>query len=355
MFNDNKATQVDLCKFFRIIRRYHHAGMSLPTSVERYQKNCEKESVKNIVAVILKDLKNGSSFSASLRKHTFFPSYIIELVYIGESSGQLDKIFDEIVFFLEQDIDITRELSTGLLPVKFFLVGAITAFCVAVFVVIPKMGGILDDLHADMPLLTKVVLKIGTTLQDFWWLFLILAVGTFFFYRYAKTAYPEMIDRLKMKLPFYRTIYRNEMQYRFTKILSLCTVGNIPIVKSLQYTALSIGNVPLKNELMKAAKDCEMTGANAADAIQKADVEHLLESDIFIMLRAGEISGNIYQIMMDEAEDYRKTLLSLSKNIGNKVGPSIIVPVMVGILFLMASVYAPIITMMGAGTTNAFQ
>lgn len=349
---DKKPTQEDLCQFFRIMRRYHGAGISTVRSLEHFsESNGENGRMKEMVETLTKDLLNGLHFSDALKKHPFFPAFIVQLIKVGEETGELNQIYDEIVFHLEQNLEVQGEIKGNMLQVKLFLVLAVVAVIVAIFVVLPKMNEILTDLNADLPLMTKIVLSFGDGLASGWPLFFLLAVGSYFGFRYFKKAYPAKADRMKLKIPFYSSLYYYELQYRMAKVLSLVSHSRIPITESLRYAAVSVDHIPLQNVLMDAAKEIQNAGAATTDALEKADKkERLIDKDIYVMLRAGEISGELSKTLGEVGEDYRKSLVRESKNIGTKVGMSIIVPVMAFLMFLLFAVFQPISSIMGAAT-----
>jgi len=351
-WRQKKATQTDLCKFFRVVRRYNSAGISMLNSVELHYRNCENEAMKAILQDLLRDMRNGRSFADALRKQPFFPPYIMELIRVAEEAGQMRKVLDEVVFFLEQNMDIKREVNVGLYPAKFFLVGAFLAVCLAIFVLIPKMSEIMTDLNAELPMLTSIVLNTGLFIAKLWPLLIIMALGGVAAYRHAKKVMPDKLDRMRLKIPFFGEIEYFLLQYKLTKILSLVLQSGIPMKEALKYTAVAIDHIPLRNTLHAATNRMRDDGNNTAEALRKADEEKLIHPDLFVMFKAGEESGNMIEILQDEAEDYRKEVLALSKNIGGKVGTAIIVPGMVVMLIVMGSIYMPLLRMMSAATES---
>lgn len=344
-----KPTQEDLCQFFRILRLYHIAGISTVRSLEYFsENNCENARMKEIVGALQKDLLNGLNFSDALKKQPFFPAFIIALIHVGEETGDLARLYDEIVFHLEQRMEVQGEVKSNMFTVKLFLALAVVAVILAIFVVLPKMHEILMDLNADLPLMTRFLLEFGNVMASGWPVFLLLAIGGFGGVKYLMKAYPEQADRAKLKIPFYSSLYYLELQYRMAKVLSLVAHSNIPITESIRYAAISVDHIPLKNTLLRAAKEIQNAGTRTADALKKADLERLIDDNLYVMVSAGEISGEISRTMGEIGEDYRKNLLRESKNIGTKVGMSIIVPVMAFLMFLLFAVFQPISTIMGA-------
>ena len=73
-------------------------------------------------------------FSSALGKHDVdFPAFIVEIIRVGEESGQIAKVLEEIVFYLEQEIEVDREVRQALWTPKAFMLGMVGAFAVALF------------------------------------------------------------------------------------------------------------------------------------------------------------------------------------------------------------------------------
>jgi type II secretory pathway component PulF len=339
---------VDLCVLFRAIKQYTAAGISLVDAVEEYAKDIEKPSLKIIISTVLNDMKNGMYFSTALKKHpSFFPAFIAEIINVGEESGQIQKILDEIVFYLEQEIELKCEVNAALLAPKIFFVGMILAFSGAIFYIIPQMGAILIDMKVELPLITRFVLGTGNIMQSFWWLFALLAIGAYAALRYFQKEYPAESDFLKLKIPFLGEINRIRIQYRFAKIFGLCTMANIPTAKALEYTAIASDNAAMKNMLLLAAQDVNNVGMTISNALKKAnDGKNLLNKNIYILLQVGIRAGNISDIMMREAEQWSKELLSSSKLIGDKIGLSVTIPGYIALIILFASIEYPVVTVL---------
>ena len=217
-FGKENLSNEELCKFFRVIQKYNNAGVTLAESVSSYAENVENAKMQSLTQEILRDMRNGMEFSSALGKHAEdFPAFIVEIIRVGEESGQVAKVLDEIVFYLEQEIEVDREVNQALWTPKAFMIGMVGAFAVALFLVIPKMGELLNEAKIDLPFITQVVIGIGNTAQNFWWLFALLGVAAKIFYSQFAKKYPERAALLALKVPFFKVISYNQIQYRFAK------------------------------------------------------------------------------------------------------------------------------------------
>ena len=342
-----KLSNEELCKFFRVIQKYNNAGVTLAESVSSYAENVENKKMQSLTQEILRDMRNGTEFSSALGKHDAeFPAFIVEIIRVGEESGQIAKVLEEIVFYLEQEIEVDREVRQALWTPKAFMIGMVGAFAVALFLVIPKMGELLTEAHIDLPFITQVVITVGDTAQNFWWLFLLIGVAIKFFYSQFAKKYPERAALMSLKVPFFKVISYNQMQYRFAKILGLCAVANIKTSTSLKYTALASDNLAMKETLLRAVRDMENTGSQVWEALRKADINQIIHKDFFVMLRVGAMTGQLGAILMAEAMNYQKDMLAASKLIGDKVGIAVTIPGYLGLILLFAAIEYPVIEMM---------
>ncbi|MGH1469014.1 MAG: type II secretion system F family protein [Bdellovibrionales bacterium] len=84
----------------------------------------------------------GKPFSDPLKKTGFFPVIVLQMVSIGEKTGNLDSMLEKVADFYEEEVEQTAEQLTGLLePIVIVLLGGmIGTLVVAMFLPIFNMG-----------------------------------------------------------------------------------------------------------------------------------------------------------------------------------------------------------------------
>ena len=335
----------DLCLFFRICRRYIKAGIPVEQCVKQYAKDYggKNEVLKTMADGMARDLSNGMSFSDAIQgQPKYFPGFIVGLSKVGEVSGQLKEFFTEIIFFLKQDMRLTREVQSGLRGAKWLTGAAIAALALTLFVVIPNLSKMLASFpQVEIPWPTKIAMALGDGLSSHWMLCLcvvLLAVGSFI---WLSIMYPYRIDKIRLKLPFVGIIYRQMAHYKFCKVISLCMkTGNILPEQAFLYASTALDNRVYADIIDRAAKAVNQ-GMHIDKALEKADVRRDFDHNIYVMLQSGVRTGSLSQIMEEEAEEYQETLLDLSKDIGNRISACVDIPIMLLILGLVAATYFP--------------
>ena len=86
-------------------------------------------------------VKKGVSISKTLEAYpNLFPPVVTQMVNIGEESGTLDSISEEIANFYEEDVTQTMDgLSSIIEPILMLIIGAVVAF-MALSVLMPMYG-----------------------------------------------------------------------------------------------------------------------------------------------------------------------------------------------------------------------
>lgn len=339
-----KPTTGDLLSFFRQVRRFHKGGISILEGLQFFYEQCTQFQLKEAVKKMIQDIKDGELISESMRQFDFFPKFCVNAIAAGEVSGTLNDIFEEIERFMEQKADIDRQMKSGLQPVKFFSVMFCLVLGIAIFVVMPMFSKMFKDLKVELPGVTAFVMGTGMGIVKYWYLVGFVLYGLFWAGKWFIREYPEKIDRLMLKVPIYSGLYYLELQYRFAKILSLVSKG-VSIARGLELAAESIDHIPMARVMREAARQVS-EGMMVSDAIVAADMEEFVAKETIIMIRAGEKSGQVIESLDKVADDFCKDLLNLTKTAGEKMGLSVMIPMLVIMMFVFGSVYLPIIKLM---------
>jgi len=91
---------------------------------------------------IQNEVSTGTSLTVSMQNATVFPSMVVQMVSIGEESGQLDSMLSKVADFFEQEVDdAVAGLSTLLEPIIMVFLGTVIGgLVVAMYLPIFKLG-----------------------------------------------------------------------------------------------------------------------------------------------------------------------------------------------------------------------
>lgn len=87
---------------------------------------------EGIIAQVAKDVEKGENIADSLSKHELIPPMVSQMIKVGEKSGQLDDVLQNIARFYGREVDhMVNNLTTLLGPVVIVVLGIGVAIMVA--------------------------------------------------------------------------------------------------------------------------------------------------------------------------------------------------------------------------------
>lgn len=333
---------IDLLKFFRVLRRYQKAGIPMDKALEEYlESNHEimKPYLKNVIA----ELNSGRSFSEAMIKQKIIPNFIVQMLRIGETTN-MNIILDEIVYYLKQKTDIARKIKSNMFTVKVMFAGLAILIITAVYM-LGRMKKIFDSLNADLPTITKLLLTLGNFAVYYIWLLPFVIIALLIIYKYITKTYKEKIDNILLHTPVYKGILKLTTHYYICKILAILLRNGIPTYDALRYTAMAIDNSRYRDELLDIAE--KVNNAYTLSAAVEEVNEHykLLDNDFIFVIRSIEQTGIVADSFDELSEDYKEQLLSTLVTLPDKISTPIMGFAGVIVITIYISVYIPLTTL----------
>lgn len=346
----NRIDKNDTLQFFKRIVRYFSATNNLHDAVSEYVRMTEPGPMRDIGKDVYNRLSNGASFSEALERHPqAFPAFIVAFIRLGETTGHLVDLMQEIIKTIKQDMAIEKKISSATFMPKISLVILLGVLGFGVYYLIPRISTSLASLNIELPLLTRMTVKFGEVASDFWWVFPLLIGLAFAGFRYYKQSNPVKYSLLSLRIPLYKDIAYYRMHYHFCKMFALCVRAGIAAGDALHYVALSSTNLYFAKILEKASDLVMNAGVPIDEAIKRSDYEHILHPEVITMLVTGVVSGKLAEVMEDEAGVYEDELNNAMEGIGDKISVAVLVPSYGFMIFIFAVMEYPLINL-----TNSF-
>jgi type IV pilus assembly protein PilC len=212
--------------------------------------------------------------------------------------------------------------------------------------VLPQVQVLYEGLPgAELPLITKVLLGISQLIIKFWWVVIILIVLSIFFVtRWARTfGGKQVIDKLKMHAWPIGPLFTKMYMARFARTGTTLVSSGVPLIQMLDITANSVNNVHVERSIRRAAEKVK-GGKALSDSLQNDP--NFLEL-VPNMLRIGEQSGSMEQMLAKTADYYEKEVDDQVKAISTIIEPVLMVVLGVVAFIIVAAVLLPIYGLAG--------
>jgi len=212
--------------------------------------------------------------------------------------------------------------------------------------VLPQVETIYDDIPgATLPLITRILLAISNFVTAYWWLVIIIMVILgFITTRYARTGPgKEFIDKVKMKAWPFGPLFMKVYMARFARTGSTLVASGVPLIQVLEVVAESINNVHVERSINRGIEKVK-GGKSLADSL---DGDPNFLPLVPNMLRIGEQSGSLEDMLEKTAEYYEKEVDNQIKTISTIVEPLLMVILGVVAFIIVAAVLLPIYGLAG--------
>ncbi|PLX27996.1 hypothetical protein C0583_02050 [Candidatus Parcubacteria bacterium] len=233
------------------------SGISLSIGLKTLANQTSNKRLAEILNNVGEEVEKGNSFGDSLKKHkNVFGDMFISMVEAGELSGKLEDVLVQLHIQMKKENALISKVKGALTypAVIIFAMLGIGTFMI-VFVV-PKITAMFDEMNAELPLPTKILIKTSEIVIDNGILTIILlTVLIFSFFKAIKTEKGKFIfQAFLLKLPIFGPIMKKINTARFARNISSLLKTDIMIIKSFQITANVLGNLHYRRALLAMAQ-----------------------------------------------------------------------------------------------------
>lgn len=240
--------------------------------------------LKEIIIKIKQDVTKGSPLGDSLAQYPhFFPSWQINIVKYSQDAGSLPGGLQQIVKYLQRDVEIKKRLMAGLAYPVILLHLAIFLLPISELVN-TGLGGYSWEV-------IKVLTFLYGTILIFYWLD-----------KFFTANYKSSIDRFALQIPVFGGLIKQLELSKFIRALQCMYNAGVNITQSWRIASRDCSNVVLRNFLLQAVGVIKK-----GDSLIKAfTVSGVFSPRMISMIAAGENSGNIGKSLEVLAVNFEK-------------------------------------------------
>jgi type IV pilus assembly protein PilC len=315
------------------------AGITLKDGLELIQNALKKKPDKEKLAAISDDILSGATLSDALRKQKEFTDYEYYSVKIGEETGSLTQVCEQLGAFFGRKNEQRRNLISAL---TYPIIILSTALLVVIFMlqyVVPMFQDIFEQQKVELPAITKFIIYISEFTKSYSWIFLIVLIAFVLSRAFLnkKQWYRKAKDKLVLRLPvigdFVKTVYLSQ----FTQAVTLLTASKVPVVNSIQLVKQMINFYPLQNALEEVEQEI-LKGKSLSDSLKP---HKLFDDKMIALVKVAEETNQNEFIFERLNSQYNVQVQQRSKLLSTVMEPLIIMVVGVLVGVILIAMYLP--------------
>ena len=330
----------DLIMFTANLNTLYGAGIPLLQSLSKIRIGPAGSRFNDAISQIRLSLQSGKSLSRAMGEFDdIFPKFYVASVAAGEESGKLEEILEQLASMLEKELELTRQIKSGVRYPLFVVVAIAVAFVVVMTYVVPKFIEFYGSFNAELPVFTRGLIALSDILRQYWVAILAAVVGGgIAFIRLTMNARAKLvIDRHLLKVPILGKLIIKGNVARFSMMFAILMRSGLPIIKSLDILKESVKNNAIGLEVHKI----EQLFREGRDSRLVAGGFKYFPDMALQMMAVGLESGKLENMLDQVGLHYAKEVQYVSRHLTAILEPVLTVVLGVFVLILALSIFLP--------------
>lgn len=318
------------------------AGLSIVDGLRILAEQVDNQKLKKVIAEIKGLVEKGQQLSEALSNYPqVFPPIYVSMIAAGETAGKMEEALTQVSDQMKKSHELTAHIKGALIyPAVVLTAMAGIAIEMVVFV-LPKILGMFAELHAQLPLSTRVLIFIVDAVQHYGILIAIgiIALIALWIWLIKKPKIRSVVHGFMLIIPIIGPVIKKINIARFTLTLSSLLQSAIPIIDAVRITAGVEGNVKYRDSLLAASESLKK-GEALSDALGRTP--ELFPPMVVQMIMVGEQSGEVEGMLKELANYYSNEVDMTMKNFSTIIEPILILTLGIGVAGIAVSVIMPI-------------
>ncbi len=317
------------------------AGMPLVQSLDLLKRRATSPIFKAVLEDVHERVRSGTALSDAFSAHgTLLPGVYTASLLAGERSGSLDTVLRRYVEYAKVIATVKRKTLSALVYPAILITLAIVLVAIIVLKVVPAFSDFYAGFGAELPLITRIIVAISTTLLAQFWLFLIILVsgGAAIVMWFRQPGQQARFDRLLLRVPIVGDIAAKFATSQMARTLATLLGGGLPLVHALDIATQSIGNRFVAKELETVAVRVR-EGASLSASLE---ARRVFPEVAVKMTEVGESTGALQEMLTTVADFFDEEIETNMERFVTLVEPVLLVMMGIVIAGLLLALYMPL-------------
>jgi type II secretory pathway component PulF len=336
----NITDQVFISKYLALMLKI---GTGLLQAVTILIDDFDKPAVKKFLMEVRANLEAGLPFFTAFAHYPkVFSQVYINLIKAGESSGNLDTVFENLTLSLTKEKEMRDQIKSALVYPILLLSTSILILVFLVMFALPKIANVFLQSGFQPPLFSRVVFAVGLFFGQYgFWFLGIFVVGGILFLLGFKNVYgfKKFVLSIFYEIPIIKDVVKKIALQRFSATLSSLIKAGIPLTEALEITAQAVGNTQLKDALVRISREGLAKGLTVGEAFRR---EPFFPKTVVNLMAISERAGHIDDVLLTLSDFYMSEIDNSLKTLVSFLEPALLLVIGFIIGLIALSIIIPI-------------
>lgn len=322
-------------------------GVPLLQGLEILIQQSPSERMQTVLSDIRTRISEGAQLHEAMGAHSdVFNELTLSIVRAGTEGAFLEQSLQQTAEFLERQEELNGKIRGAMAyPAFLSIAGSIVTIVLIVFFV-PKFAEMFSELEAagTLPTATVLLLWLSDTLGSVYGIviagvFVAAIIGV---KNWAATPRGrEIVDGTKTKLPVFGSLFLNGATSRFCRILGTLLRNGVPMLKALEISSDSAGNVVLGQAIKDSAENIS-SGATLSEPLSACG---LIPGNVMAMISIAEEANNLEEVLTNIADGLDKKVSRQLDTMVRLIEPAMLMIMGSAVLFVIVALLLPVFEM----------
>jgi len=319
------------------------AGVPILGSLDLLIKRQKDARFRSLLQNVRERVKGGEMLSEAFAAQHVFPRIYTTTLMAGEKSGNMDEVLTRYIGFQRLALTFKKKLVVSLVYPTLLITVVTIMLVFLVTYVVPQFAKLYEDLNAQLPAITVVMMNIGTNAQryaPFGVIGIVVAVLAVWRWK-ASDRGAETIDRALLGLPVVGDILLKHQVATFARMLSTLLAGGMPLVPCLETAGSSMSSRKILLGIQEA-----VVRVREGQTLAKSLEEQKMFPELSVeMIEVGESTGALPSMLNSVAEFYEEDVQTALGAAMALIEPVILIFMAVVVGGILISLYLPIFSL----------
>jgi type IV pilus assembly protein PilC len=317
------------------------AGMPLVQSLDLLKGRIVTPTFRTVLNSVHEKVRSGTALSDAFESHgDLFPRVYTASLLAGERSGNLDAVLRRYVEYTKIIAKVKSKTISALVYPAILITLALVLVTIIVLKVVPAFSDFYLSFGADLPLVTRMIVRLSDFLRSQFLLIIVVLVGSLAIFMgwVRRPGQKARFDHLILKVPMLGDVATKFATSQMARTLATLLGGGLPLVNALDIAAKSVGN-----QFMASQLDIVSTRVREGESFAKALEARRVFPEVAVkMAEVGESTGALQDMLNTVADFYDEEIATTMERFITLVEPVLLVAMGIVIAGLLLALYMPL-------------
>ncbi len=338
----NRVPVIERALFARYFALMLRSGLDVKRSLVALGQQSRSKALKSALESIYQDVERGKTLAESMGAfpNAFTPLFV-SFVKVGETTGRLQESLEVLAEQLQKQYELNRAVKGALLYPVVIVLALIAVGMAMMFFVVPKLAEVFEGFNVELPFATRFLIGFSGVFRQYWLLIFpgvfVLAVVVFGLLKIRSVK--SFVAHWLILTPIVGPIVQKINIARFSRNLGSLLKSGVSFIKALEIIGTSTPH-PGYAAVFTAAREHVKQGKELSVFLE--DFKRLFPPIVVNIVKVGEETGALDQVLMETASFYEGEVDQTMKNITSIIEPVLMVVVGLAVGALAVSIISPI-------------